>query len=316
MKNNSTELVEILKQSDRVCQYCHLISPMICIEHCEIWKIKNDFLEMNGMLCEEDHLCDLLNAVKNDRRQKVIEALSERPRSIKELQGYLKNRGYHHSRHTVTSEYVKPLAKVGVLKKDGGKYRLTLYSQKLRDVLDRFGVENPLTSHSCCYEEIVLKKLKDGSKSYANLVESLTQKSLSRPLKRLIENGLVNKSRSPDYVFYLRTKKVPKKTFSPTEKKIYETITEVGISAPELSEKVGINLRRTYKYFRRLRKRRLVFTQKRPRTIQLTPSGMELANFLEETANLVLDASRASSFLLRRSKQTADFHVPISMDFS
>ena len=139
---------------------------------------------------------------------------------------------------------------------------------------------------------------------------------MSRPLKRLIENGLVTKSRSPDYVFYLRTKKVPKKTFSPTEKKIYEAIKEVGISAPELSEKVGINLRRAYKYLRRLRNRRLVFTQKRPRAFQLTPSGMELANFLEDTANLVLDASRASAFLLKLSKQTADVRAPISMIFS
>lgn len=316
MINNSTELVEILKQSDRVCQYCHLISPMICIEHCEIWRTKNDFLEMNEMLYAEDHLIDLLNAVKNVRRQKVMEALSKRPRSIKGLQVYLKSRGYYHSRHTVTREYVKPLVKVGVLKKDGDKYRLTLYGQKLRDVLDKFDVENPLPPHSCCYEEILLKKLKDGPKSYANLAESLTQKSLSRPLKRLIENGLVTKSMSLDYVFYLRTKRVPKKTFSPTEKKIYESIKEFGISAPDLSEKVGINLRRTYKYLRRLSNRRLVFTQKKPRTFQLTPSGIELANFLEETANLVLDASKASAFLLKRSKKTADFHTPISMIFS
>jgi len=314
--NNSAELVEILKQADSICRYCEPISPMICIERCEIWRAKNEFVEMNGMLRAEDHVHNLLNAVKNDRRQKVIEALSARPHSIKGLQEYLRSKGYYHSQHTIASEYVEPLVNTGLAKRDGDKYRLTLYGQKFRDVLNRFNVENSLPPHSRCHEEIVLKKLKDGPKSYANLVKSLTQKSLSRSLKRLTENGLVAKSKIPEYVFYFRTKKVPKKAFSPTEKKVYETIPEVGISACELSEKVGINLRRTYKYLRRLRKRRLVFTRKKPRTYELTPSGMELANFLEETANLVLDASEASAFLLERSKQATDAPAPLLTEFS
>jgi len=304
--NNSADLAEILKQADSICRYCESISPMICIERCEIWRTKNEFLEMNGMLCADDHVHNLLNAVKNDRRQKVIEALSERPRSIKGLQDYLKSKGYYHSQHTIASEYVEPLVKAGLVKKDGDKHRLTLYGQKFRDVLNRFNVENSLPPHSRCHEEIVLKKLKDGPKSYADLVESLTQKSLSRSLKRLTENGLVIKSKTPEYIFYFRTKKVPNKAFSPTEKKVYETIAEVGISARELSKKVGINLRRTYKYLRRLRKRRLVFTRRKPRTYELTPSGRDVTNFLEETVNLVLDASKASAFLLERSRQTLD----------
>jgi len=314
--DNSAELAEVMKKVDSVCRYCEPISPMICIERCEIWRAKNEFLEMNGMLCRRDYVHNLLNAVKNDRRQKVIEALSERPRSMKGLQAFLKNRGYYQSQRTIASEYVKPLVKAGIVKKDGDKHRLTLYGQKFRDVLSRFNVENPLPPHSRCHEEIMLKKLMDGPKSYADLAESVAQKSLSRSLKRLIENGLVAKSKSPDYVFYFRTKKVPKKAFSPTEKKVYEIIPEVGISVHELSKKVGINLRRTYKYLRRLRKRRLVFTRKKPRTYELTLSGMELANFLEETANLVSDASKASAFLLERFKQPIDVPAPLLTEFS
>ncbi len=314
--NNSAELVEILKQADSICRYCEPVSPMICIERCEIWRTKNEFIEMSGMLCKDDHVHSLLNAAKNDRRQKVIEALSEHPRSIKGLQEYLKSKGYSHSQHTIASEYVGPLLKAGLVKKDDAKYRLTLYGQKFRDVLKKFNVENPLPPHSRCYEEIMLKKLKDGPKSYTDLVESLSQKSLSRSLKRLIENGLITKSKIPEYVFYFRTKKVPKKPFSPTEKKVYEAIPEVGTSARELSKKVGINIRRTYKYLRRLRKRRLVFTRKKPKTYELTPSGMELANFLEETANLVSDASKAASFLLERSKQTTEIPAPSFTEFS
>jgi predicted transcriptional regulator len=314
--SNSAELVEILKQADSVCRYCGPISPMICVERCAIWRAKNEFLEMNRMLCTDDHVHDLLNAVKNDRRQKVIEALSEQPRGIKGLQEYLKSKGYYHSQHTIDSEYVEPLMKAGIVKRDNTKYRLTLYGQKFRDILNRFNFENSLPPHSRCYEEIVLKKLKDGPKTYANLVDSLTQRSLSRSLKRLTESGLVIKSKIPDYVFYFRTKKVPKKPFSPTEKKVYEAISEVGTSARELSEKVDINLRRTYKYLRRLRKRRLVFTRKKPKTYELTPSGTELTNFLEETTNLVSDASKAAAFLLERSKQTAEPPAPSFTELS
>jgi len=314
--NNSAEIVEILKQADNICRYCELVSPMTCIRQCEIWRTKNELLEINGTLCADDHVHDLLNAVKNDRRQKVMEALSQRPRSIKGLQEYLKTKGYYHSQQTINSAYVEPLVKAGLVRRDDDKQRLTLYGQKFLNLLNRFSVENPLPSNSHCHEEAILKKLKDGPKPCIGIVESVTQKSLSRSLKRLIESGLVTKSKTPDYVFYFRTKKVPKKAFSPTEKKVYETIPEVGISARDLSKKVSINLRRTYKYLRRLRKKRLVFTRKKPKTYELTPSGMELANFLEETAELVSDALKASSFLLECSKHPTKAPVPSLTEFS
>jgi len=304
--NNSADLAELLKQADSICRRCETITPMICIEQCEIWRAKNEFIKMSEVLSGDNHIHNLLNAVKNERRLRIIEALSESPYSIKGLQEYLKNKGYYHSRRTITNEYVKPLMKARLVKKDGDRYKLTLYGQKFRGVLIKFDVENSLPNHSHCYEEDVLVKLKDGPKSYEDLAGLVPRKSLSRSIKRLSEEGLITKSQSPYYVFYFRTKKVPKKAFSLTEKKIYEAIPEAGISAHELSKKVGINLRRTYKYLRRLRKNRLVFNRKKSRTYELTSSGMKLANFLEETTNLVLDASKASAFLLESSKQATE----------
>jgi len=306
--NNSGELVGILKQVDGICQYCEPASPMVCVDQCEIWRTKNEFLHLNGTFCADDYLHTLLNALKNDRRQKVIEALSERPRSIKELQEYLKDKGYYHSRRTIATTYVEPLVDVRLVRECSDKYRLTLYGRKFKDLLGKYNVEDSLPSHSRCYEEILLKKLDDGPKSYSDLSESVPKNIFCRSIQRLTDKGLVKKSKTSGYVFYFRTKKVPKKEFSPTERKIYEAIPEVGVSARELSEKARINLRRTYKYLRRLRKRRLVFTRKRPKTYELTPSGMEVANFLEEMANLVSDASRASAFLLEGPGQTSAAH--------
>ena len=301
---NTAGLFDILTKADAFCLSCTPASPMHCIERCEIWKTKNEFIKTNPMFCRDDHVHNLLNAVKNSRRKNIMDALYDLPRGTKGLQEFLKNKGYRHSQRTIASQYVEPLMKTGLVERDGARYHLTLYGKKFHDILDRFNAENLLPPHSRCYEEIILKELRAEPKSYNDLAESLTQKSLSRSLKRLIENGLVSKSKTLEYVFYFKTKKMPKKPFSPTEKRVYNSIPDIGISVRQLSLKVGISIRRIYKYLRRLRKRRLVFTRKKPRTYYLTPDGIRLADFLEETSKLVLDASKASCYLFQRSGET------------
>ena len=290
--NNSENLAEVFKQAENYCQSCKIISPLICIQKCEIWKAKNELLEMNKILQESNHARKLFNAVKNKRRLKIMDALSKRTYGIGELQEYLKKKGYYHSQRTITNEYLKPLLRVGLIKKDGNRYRSTLYGLKFHDILSKFNDEKLLPTHSQCYEESILMHLTDGPKSYDKLVELVTQKSLSRTLKRLREVGLITKSQSSNYVFYFKTKKEPNVTFSPTDKRVYEAIPEVGISARALSKEASISLRRTYKYLRRLTKKRLVFVRKRPRTYELTSSGREIAACLKEMAKLVSTASQ------------------------
>ncbi|UCC33177.1 MAG: hypothetical protein JSW53_05230 [Candidatus Bathyarchaeota archaeon] len=263
-------------------------------------------MRINGTICEDDYLHNLLNAVKNNRRRIVIKALSEHPQSTKALQEYLKRNGYYHSRRTIAGTYIEPLVDVGLIKKDSTKYGLTLYGRKFWELLGRFDGQFSLPSHSNCYEEILLRKLKNGPKTYADLGGSVPPNSLSRTIQRLTEEGLIIRSESSSYIFYFRTKKVPKVKSSPTEKRVYEAIPETGTSARELSEKAGINLRRTYKYLRRLRKRRLVFTRKRSGTYELTPYGKEITDFLEETMSLIFDASRASTLLLEAPTENVD----------
>jgi len=290
--DNSENLAEVFKQAENYCQSCKVISPMICIQKCEIWKAKNELLEINKILQESNHPRELFNAVKNKRRLKIMDALSERTYSIRELQEYLKKNGYYHSQRTITNEYLKPLLKVGLIKKYGNRYSSTLYGRKFHDILSKFNDEKMLPTHSQCYEESILMHLTDEPKSYDELAELVIQKSLSRTLKRLREVGLITKSQSSNYVFYFKTKKEPNVTFSPTETKIYEAIPEAGISARALSKEAGISIRRTYKYLRLLTKKRLVFTRKRPRTYALTLSGKEIAACLEEMAKLVSTVSQ------------------------
>jgi len=289
---NSANLVDILKQVEIRCRNCESISPITCVERCEIWKAKNEFLKINTIVSEKNHVLNLFNVVKNKRRLRILDALSKRPHDIKELQDYLKNNGYYHSRHTIISEYLKPLLKVGLVKEGNNRYRLTLYGRKFHDLVSSFNFQNVLPVRSRCYEEFVLRKLLSGPKTHDELVGSIAEESLSRAIRRLREKGLIKtQGKCSDIVFYFKAEGEPDARFSPTEKRVFGAIPEDGISVRKLSKEVGITIRRTYKYLRRLREKKLVFARKRPRTYKLKPSGRKIAEFLERTTNFALAAS-------------------------
>jgi len=291
---NSTNLADILKQVEIRCGNCESVSPITCVERCEIWKAKNEFLKINTIVSEKNHVLNLFNVVKNKRRLRILDALSKRPHDIRELQEYLKNNGYYHSRHTIMSEYLKPLLKVGLVREGNNRYGLTLYGRKFHDLVSRFNFRNVLPVRSRCYEELVLRRLLSGPKTHDELVGSIAQESLSRAIRRLREKGLIKiRTKRSDQVFYFKAREEPDARFSPTEKRIFDAIPEDGISVRKLSKVVGITIRRTYKYLRRLRERKLVFAQKRPRTYKLASSGRKIAEFLEETTNFALTASKA-----------------------
>jgi len=254
--------------------------------------MKNEFLKIGKILGQDNHLSELFNAIKNVRRLKILDVLSVVPCDVKELQKRLKNSGYYHSCHTI-SEYLEPLLKIGLVKKEDNRYTSTLYGRKINTMLKGFNLENALPKHSGCYEESVLRELLHGTRTYEELVKSVP--SLSRVLKRLQEEGLIAKRQSVDHVFYFQTKRNFGGKLSPTERRVLEAISEVGVPARKLSKRVGITLRRTYKYLRRLGEMRLVFTKNMPRTYELTKSGEEVARFLDELARFISIASGASA---------------------
>jgi len=254
--------------------------------------MKNEFLKIGEFLSQGNHLSELFNAVKNVRRLKILDIVSTVPCDIKELQKRLKNSGYYHSCSTI-SEYLEPLLKNGLVKKEGNRYTSTLYGRQINAMLKGLTLENALPKHSGCYEEFVLRELLHGAKSYEELAKSVP--SLARVLKRLQEEGLITKKRSADQVFYFKTKRRFNERLSPTERKVLTAISEAGISARQLSKLVGINLRRTYKYLRRLGDKQLIFNKNVPLTYELTDSGKEVANFLDELAMFISSTSNLSA---------------------
>jgi predicted transcriptional regulator len=275
-------LLEILEYAENYCEDCEIVSPMICVERCDVWKVKNEVLEIKQRVSRRDHISKLFNVLKNERRLRILDALIEKPRSIKELQKCLSKMGFQHSRSTISNAYINPLLEVGLIKREGTKYRLTFYGRNFHGILRGVFLRGLLPIHSCCYEEIVLRELKDKPKTFNELAAKVPSKSLSRVLARLRKRGLIRKNLRADYVFYHKVKGCSKVKLSPTEKRMFKVIPKTGISARNLSKEVEINLRRTYKYLRRLKAKKLVFALKMPRTYELTEMGVEIAQLLEE----------------------------------
>jgi predicted transcriptional regulator len=245
----------------------------------------------------------LLNTLKNDRRLQILEIISEWCYSIARLQQELKKRGYYHSQQTIAEEYLTPLLEVGLAGEDQNRYYATVFGCRLNELIKDFSdVENVLPPHSECYEETALGMLLDKPKTYEDLEGMIPAKSVARILNRLQKAKLVETTKENDYIFYFQTKRDSNSiNFSPTERRIYENIPIKGIPARKLAEKTSISLRRTYKYLRRLKGKKLVFARKRPKSYALTAKGLKIADILKGTRSLTLETLATASHIVNNN---------------
>ena len=286
MLDDGCTLGQTLQIMQERCKDCEAISPMICVEQCETWTMKKELLETGKLLSQSRHGLGLVNALKNKRRIAILGLLYDQPQSVIALQKKLRDHGFPHSQKTIY-DYLKPLIKAGLVKPNGFRFKLTLYGHSIRKAVKKHDFTGQLPVHSRGHEEKILRNLLEGRKTRADLLRIAPVKSLSRILKRLTERRLVFSNASGDHVFYFRTKRALRlERLTPTQKKICDTIPKAGISAPALSKHVGINLRRTYKYLRNLRGKKLVFRRHIPSYFELTAAGRTTAEFLDEIAHI------------------------------
>jgi len=282
---DAPSLTEALGRAESYCKDCKIASPMVCVERCDVWRVKHEILEVKRFVNENMHTRQLLNAVKNKRRLKILDAFCERSLSVRELQRHLRESGFRHSRSTILEAYLKPLLRVGLVGEDGVRFRATFYGRMVQGLLSEHGSMGLLPLHSCCYEEVVLKELCT-PKTFGELATLVPPKSLSRILMRLRAKGLLAEKPRSNYVLYHRVKGKLRMPLSPTEKRVFEAIPQTGIAIRSLSSAVGINIRRTFKYLHRLREKKLVFALKTRRTYELTVQGRDIANILDEIEKL------------------------------
>lgn len=240
---------------------------------------------------------NMLNTLKNDRRLEILEIISKSQQSIEKIQQELKSHGYNHSQRTIIQEYLAPLVEAEMAEDDQNKYCATLFGYRISELAkDLRGVESLLPPHSECYEETALDLLLNESRTYKEFKNALPAKSIARVLHRLQKSELVETTKENDYVFYFRTKRdAGLAKLSPTEKRVYENISTEGISARKLCEKIRISLRRTYKYIRRLKGKKLVFARQKPKAYALTTKGFQIASTLKRINDLMIESTEAAA---------------------
>lgn len=303
-----TSIAEMIQIINETCEYCYPSTPLKCVSQCRLWKKKNELKELNQKMQKPNYLKNLMNTLKNKRRQRLLQILSERQHSATQLQQKMKKKSYYHSKRTILKEYIKPLKEAGLVKKRCSHYYASIFGCKLNILLQSTnGILKLLPPHSECYEERVIESLSKTPKTYQELEKVIPKESLSRVLKRLQQSKLIHKDKKKNYIFHFRTKRdARKEKLSPTEKRIQKNIPEEGISTKELSQKTDISLRRTYKYLKKLRGKKLTFKRRRPKKYTLTDEGMKTAELLEKIQALLIDFTQAFKEISKKAEETIE----------
>ena len=77
MIDDGCTLGQTLQVMEERCKSCSAISPMMCVDQCETWKVKKELRETSLVLSEMGHGLKLLNAIKNERRLTMLGVPSE-----------------------------------------------------------------------------------------------------------------------------------------------------------------------------------------------------------------------------------------------
>ena len=268
-----------------VCENCRPLSPMMCVELCQIWRLKREYRDP-FLLVKKPSLPELFNRMKNSRRLKIMESLIEKPLSLKDIRDGLKEKSYYHSLSTLRDSYITPLEDADFIQNEDDLYKITSKGKIISNILINSEIAK-LPLHSKGYEEKILNALLSGPKPYNELTKIVPNGSLHRSLKRLQHKNFIVNSSFPSRVFYFASKRRPTRRLSPTEMKIFKALPKEGISGRDLTEKVGISVRRVYKYLKRLRYKRHVEKVKKTAIYKVTDAGKRLAQSLNTAYTLI-----------------------------
>jgi predicted transcriptional regulator len=299
-------LADILRSLEEKCKSCNPISPITCITDCKTWRLKNQLRKINGKMQRPNFVEQLLNTLKNGRRLQILDLISRQGYSLSQLQQKLTSLGYHHSQQTIVEEYINPLVEVGLAQEGQNPFRATVLGGKINELVKSSqDLENVLPPHSECYEETTLDALLERPRTYEDARMIIPAKSVARVLSRLQRSALIKTSKEKNYIFIFKTRRDSNlETVSPTERRVYQNIPADGVSAKKLSEKTEISLRRTYKYLRKLKGKKLVFTRKEPLAYSLTAKGTEVATMLRAVRNLANETQAITAQLLKNDETT------------
>jgi DNA-binding HxlR family transcriptional regulator len=250
-----------------------------------------------------NYIKELFNVLKNETRLHILRAILNGRRLVSQLQRELKKTGHNHSQENLSEEYLRPLMTVGLAAEAQDEYYATTFGGRLTELLGNSPeFVEMLPARSECYEETLLQYLLSGPKTFEGIEALIPPKNVSRTLKRLRSAGLIETPIERDYIFFFKSKRDPnKETFKATERKIYDSLADEGISAGRLAKETGLSMRVTYRYLRGLKGKKLIFVRKTPKAYGLTCKGKKLASVLQELRQIVEDTWNSSKQVMQQS---------------
>ncbi len=284
------DLPRMLRILEEECRKCTPLTPLQCISSCKTWKLKNELRRLRKAIENPEFTKDLMNVLKNETRLQILMTIAKGHYSLHKIQQELRKAGHSFSQEIIGKGYLDPLLEVGLaVEAQGGQYYATTFGVRLTELIEGSSdAVNFLPANSECYEETVLKTLLSGPKTFEDIKGNVSERNVSRILRRLKKVDLLKTPTERDYVFFFRSKRDPaKEKFSSTESKVYSEVPDDGISAQKLTKKTGLTVRATYKYIRRLKGKKMVFTRRMPKAYCLTAKGEKLALLLQELHSLV-----------------------------
>ena len=243
-----------------------------------------------------NYIKELFNVLKNETRLHILQAIVKGRYSVSQLQQELKKTGHNHSQDTISEEYLGPLMAVGLATEAQDEYYATMFGGRLTELLGAFPeFADMLPAHSECYEETLLQSLLSGPKTFEDIEALISPKIASRILKRLRSVDLIETPMERDYIFFFKSKRDPnKENFTATERKIYDSIANEGISAGKLAKETELSMRRTYKYLRGLKGKKLIFIQQNTKSLRFNLQRRNAGFSAKGTSEIVEDTWSSS----------------------
>jgi len=309
--------LETLQSLETECRNCTPITPLECIKSCRVYKLKNELRQLWQSMDNPNYMKELLNVLKNETRVHILQAIAIRRYSMSELQQELKKAGHRHSQENISKEYLRPLIGVGLVTATQDEYYTTTFSRRITERLGCFPeFANKLPASSECYEESLLQNLLSGPKTFEEIKAIMPTKEVSRTLRRLRSVRLIRTPKDRSYIFFFKSKRDPNKdNLADTEKRVYDAVTYEGISAGNLARKTGLCMRITYRYVRRLKGKKLVFTRRTPKVYGLTCKGRKLVQVIRELQQIVEAAWNSSQQVMQESEPAAEVRSLSSNEF-
>ena len=167
---NNPALSGIVKSLDAECRNCAPITPLQCINRCQVYKLKNELRRLRGTMDNPDYIKELFNVLKNETRLHILQAIVKGRYSVSQLQQELKRTGHSYSQSTIGEEYLRPLMAVGLATEARDEYYASSFGGRLTELLGCFSeFAEKLPANSECYEETLLQSLLLGPKTFEGI---------------------------------------------------------------------------------------------------------------------------------------------------